>query len=106
MDPLAEGTKSITVCHENKSINQIAAKHCTVLQAVSGYCWTGTEGGNVMCGKCGAVERDLSGGCNDGLSCLWKDLEMELLEILSLDFDISITTDHILCTVQIVEREL
>jgi len=58
-----------------------------------------------MCGKCGAVERDLSGGCNDGLSCLWKDLEMELLEILSLDFDISITTDHILCTVQIVERE-
>ena len=30
----------------------------------------------------------------------------KLLEILSLDFDISITTEHILCTRQIVEEEL
>ena len=70
LDPLAKGTKSVTVCHDSKSINQIAVKHCAVLQAVSGYCWTGTEGGNVKCGKCGAVERALCGGCNGGLSCI------------------------------------
>jgi len=77
MDPLAKGTKSITVCHKSKSINQTAVKHCSVLQAVSIYCWTGTEGRNVMCGKCEAVEPALCGGCNSGLSCIWKDLEME-----------------------------
>jgi hypothetical protein len=30
-----------------------------------------------MCGKCGAVERALCGGCNGGLYCLWKGIEME-----------------------------
>ena len=31
---------------------------------------------------------------------------MKLLEILNLDFDVSITTNHILCVRQIVEKEL
>jgi len=33
-------------------------------------------------------------------------MQRKILEILSLDFDLSIVADHILCTGQIVEGEL
>jgi len=41
----------------------------------------GTEARNIMCGKCGAVERALCGGYNGGLCCIWKNLSMGWLNI-------------------------
>jgi hypothetical protein len=32
---------------------------------------------NIMCVKCGAIERALCGGCHGGLYCIWKAIEME-----------------------------
>jgi len=43
LDQLAKGTKSITDCLQNESINQIALKHCTRLQTVRGYCWAAVQ---------------------------------------------------------------
>ena len=58
MDPLAKGTKSITVCHKS-AVYQ--SDRCETLYGIAGGPWLlldrGTEGRNVMCGKCEAVER-------------------------------------------------
>ena len=68
MDPLAKGTKSIKDCHENESdrsetLYEITGCPCLLLDR-------STEVRNIMCGKCGAVERALCGGPNGGLFCL------------------------------------
>jgi hypothetical protein len=82
LDPLANGTKFITVCHES-AVYQ--SDRCQTLYEIAGGQWLlldrGTAVRNVMCGKCGAVERALCGGCNGGLSCLWRATEMEWLYI-------------------------
>jgi hypothetical protein len=41
----------------------------------------GTMVRNITCGKFGAIERDLYGGRNGGFCCIWKDLEIEWINI-------------------------
>jgi hypothetical protein len=63
LDPLAKGIKSINICHESAVCE---SDRCEILYEIAGGPWLllerGTEGRNVTCGKCGAVDRALCGG--------------------------------------------